>query len=65
MGKHYSTKFKLQVIQQVLNHQMRVREVAQYFLIPKHSSVVTWLQRFEKCGINGAHTTTQSTISYS
>ncbi|QLB19240.1 helix-turn-helix domain-containing protein [Mannheimia granulomatis] len=53
MGKHYSTEFKLHVIQQVLNHQMGVREVAQHFSISTHSSVVMWLQRFEKYGING------------
>lgn len=53
MGKHYSTEFKFQVIQYVLNHQMGVREVAQFFSIPTHASVVMWLQRFEKCGING------------
>lgn len=53
MGKHYSTEFKLQVIQQVLTHQMGIREVAHYFSIPSHSSIVMWLQRFEKCGING------------
>lgn len=53
MGKHYSIEFKLQVIQQVLNYQMGVREATHYFSIPNHSSVVIWLQRFEKCGING------------
>lgn len=53
MGKHYSTEFKLQVIQQVLTHQMGIREVAHYFSIPSHSSIVMWLQRVEKCGING------------
>ena len=53
MGKYYSIEFKLQVIQRVLNYQMRVPKAAQYFSIPNHASVVMWLQRVEKCGING------------
>lgn len=55
MGKHYSTSFKYQVIQHVLKGKMGIREVAEYFSIPTHACVVIWLQRFEKCGINGLH----------
>ncbi|WP_155877781.1 helix-turn-helix domain-containing protein [Actinobacillus capsulatus] len=53
MGKHYTSSFKFHVIQHVLDNRMGVREVADYFSISSHSSVVMWLQRFEKYGPNG------------
>lgn len=53
MGKHYSIKFKLHIVKLILEEHWGVREVAEVFNILGHTSVITWLQRFEKYGING------------
>lgn len=55
MGTHYSLKFKYHIVKLVLEEHWGVREAAQHFHITTHSSVVVWLQRFEKYGINGLH----------
>ena len=52
MGKHYTIKFKLQVLQPILNEKMSIREAARYN-IPSNALVRTWLKRFEKSGIKG------------
>ncbi|WP_109077069.1 helix-turn-helix domain-containing protein [Aggregatibacter kilianii] len=53
MGKHYSLEFKYHIIKLILESHWGIREVSQRFHIASHSSVVVWLQRFEKYGING------------
>ncbi|PJG83440.1 helix-turn-helix domain-containing protein [Caviibacterium pharyngocola] len=53
MGKHYSFEFKLNIVKQVLNDQLGVREAAQQYHIPNHSVIVDWLQRFKKQGKTG------------
>ncbi|MBN6068564.1 helix-turn-helix domain-containing protein [Aggregatibacter actinomycetemcomitans] len=55
MGKHYSIEFKYHIVKLVLDEHWGVREAAQHFHIAAYSSVVVWLQRFEKYGINGLH----------
>ena len=55
MGKHYSIEFKHHIVKLVLEEHWGIREVAQRFHIASHSSVVVWLQRVEKYGINGLH----------
>ncbi|KOE64926.1 helix-turn-helix domain-containing protein, partial [Aggregatibacter actinomycetemcomitans] len=43
------------IVKLVLEEHWGIREAAQHFHIATHSSVVVWLQRFEKYGINGLH----------
>ena len=51
MGKHYTTEFKLQVLQPILKGKMSIREAARFYNIPSGALVGTWLKRFEKSGI--------------
>ena len=53
MGKHYTTEFKLQVLQPILKGKMSIREAARFYNIPSDTLVGTWLKRFEKSGIKG------------
>ena len=53
MGKHYTTEFKLQVLQPILKGKMSIRETARFYNIPSDALVGTWLKRFEKSGIKG------------
>ena len=53
MGKHYTTEFKLQVLQPILKGKMSIREAARFYNIPSDALVGTWLKRFEKSGIKG------------
>ena len=53
MGKHYTTEFKLQVLQPTLKGKMSIREAARFYNIPSDALVGTWLKRFEKSGIKG------------
>lgn len=53
MGKHYTTEFKLQILQPILNGEMSIREAARFYNIPSNALVGTWLERFEKSGIKG------------
>ena len=53
MGKHYTTEFKLQVLQPILKGKMSIREAARFYNIPSDASVGTWLKRFGKSGIKG------------
>lgn len=53
MGKHYTTEFKLQVLQPILKGKMSIREAAHFYNIPSDALVGTWLKRFEKSGIKG------------
>ena len=53
MGKHYTTEFKLQALQPILNGEMSIREAARFYNIPSNTLVGTWLKRFEKTGIKG------------
>ena len=53
MGKHYTTEFKLQVLQLILKGKMSIRETARFYNIPSDALVGTWLKRFEKSGIKG------------
>ena len=53
MGKHYTTEFKLQTLQPILNGKMSIREAARFYNIPSNALVGTWLKRFEKSGIKG------------
>ena len=48
MGKHYTTEFKLQVLQPILKGKMGIREAARFYNIPSDALVGTWLKRFEK-----------------
>ena len=48
MGKHYTTEFKLQTLQPILNGKMSIREAARFYNIPSNALVGTWLKRFEK-----------------
>ena len=36
MGKHYTIKFKLQVLQPILNEKMSIREAARFYNIPSN-----------------------------
>ena len=51
MGKRYTTEFKLQALQPILNGEMSIREAALFYNIPSNTLVGTWLKRFEKTGI--------------
>ena len=53
MGKHYTTEFKLQVLQPILKGKMSIREAARFYHIPSDALVGTWLKCFEKSGIKG------------
>ena len=53
MGKHYTTEFKLQVLQPILKGKMSIREAARFYNIPSDALVGTWLKRFGKSGIKG------------
>jgi len=53
MGKHYTTEFKLQVLQPILKGKMSIREAARFYNISSDALVGTWLKRFEKSGIKG------------
>ena len=53
MGKRYTTEFKLQALQPILNGEMSIREAALFYNIPANTLVGTWLKRFEKTGIKG------------
>ena len=53
MGKRYTTEFKLQALQPILNGEMSIREAALFYNIPSNTLVGTWLKRFEKTGIKG------------
>ena len=53
MGTHYTFKFKLQVLQPILNGKMSIREAARFYNIPSNALVGTWLKQFEKSGIKG------------
>ena len=53
MGKHYTTEFKLQVLQPILKGKMSIRATARFYNIPSDALVGTWLKRFEKSGIKG------------
>ena len=53
MGKHYTTEFKLQVLQPILKGKMSIREAARFYNIPSDALVGTWLKRFEKSGTKG------------
>ena len=53
MGKHYTTEFKLQVLQPILKGKMSIWEAARFYNIPSDTLVGTWLKRFEKSGIKG------------
>lgn len=53
MGKHYTTEFKLQVLQPILKGKMSIREAARFYNIPSDALVGTWLKRVEKSGIKG------------
>lgn len=53
MGKHYTTEFKLQVLQPILKGKMSIRETVRFYNIPSDALVGTWLKRFEKSGIKG------------
>ena len=53
MGKQYTTEFKLQTLQPILNGKMSIREAARFYNIPSNALVGTWLKRFEKSGIKG------------
>ena len=53
MGKHYTTEFKLQVLQPILKGKMSIREAVRFYNIPSDTLVGTWLKRFEKSGIKG------------
>ena len=53
MGKHYTTEFKLQTLQPILNGKMSIREAARFYNIPSNALVGTWLKRFEKSSIKG------------
>ena len=48
MGKHYTTEFKLQALQPILNGKMSIREAARFYNIPSNALVGTWLKRFKK-----------------
>ncbi|QPB43374.1 helix-turn-helix domain-containing protein [Rodentibacter haemolyticus] len=53
MGKHYSTDFKLNIVKMIGNDQLGIREAAERYHISSHASIVNWLQRFQKQGMNG------------
>ena len=53
MGKRYTTEFKLQALQPILNGEMSIREAARFYNILSNALVGTWLKRFEKSDING------------
>ena len=53
MGEHYTTEFKLQILQLILNGEMSIRGAAHFYNIPSNVLVGTWLKRFEKTGIKG------------
>ena len=48
MGEHYTTEFKLQILQLILNGEMSIRGAAHFYNIPSNALVGTWLKRFEK-----------------
>ena len=48
MGKHYTTEFKLQVLQPILKGKMSIREAARFYNISSGTLVSTWLRRFKK-----------------
>jgi len=39
MGKHYTTEFKLQALQPILNGEMSIREAARFYNIPSNALV--------------------------
>jgi transposase len=53
MDKHYTTEFKLQILQPILNGEMSIRGAARFYNIPSNALVGTWLKWFEKSGIKG------------
>ena len=53
MGKHYTTEFKLQVLQPILKGKMSIREAARFYNISSGTLVGTWLRRFKKSDIKG------------
>ena len=53
MGKHYTTEFKLQALQPILNGEMSIRGAARFYNIPSNALVGAWLKWFEKSGMKG------------
>jgi len=41
MGKHYTTEFKLQILQPILNGEMSIRGAARFYNIPSNALVGT------------------------
>ena len=42
MGKHYTTEFKLQALQPILNGEMSIREAARFYNIPSNALGHGW-----------------------
>jgi len=49
----YSPQFKFEVISEVSNNGLSLREVANKFGLPNHSLVIQWIRQYKHRGIDG------------